>query len=268
LIKVGALSSFGSRAALLFKADELRVKVAKPHSLAGQEGLFSSQDIEKSESVHKLDEVSTAVSEFSQDELQTLERQLLGFSLSAKPVGELLGPLSHEATHKIFEISPHETYGENVRVAAVVTDVKIIVTKNSGQEMAFVRVEDDTGSIELVVFPKLFKATRNYWVDYKPLLISGRVDSREETPALIVEAIDSSESVRAKQNEVFIRVPANSSPDKLKTLKSLLLESPGDSSVILVFEGKKERIKLPLKIGWSETLARKISLIFDTTEAS
>ena len=267
LIKVGALSPFGSRAALLFKIDEIRAKVAKPKANENQEGLFDSDIKAAAESV-STEMVMADVSEFTQDELQTLERQLLGFSLSAKPVGEILGPLSHEATHKIFEISPHETFGESVRIAAVVTEVKIVVTRNSGQEMAFVRAEDETGSIELVVFPKIFKFTRNLWVDYKPLLISGRIDSREEAPTLIVEAIDSGEVKQGEQNEVFIRVPKEVSSGKLRRLKGILDVNPGAAAVTLVFEGRRERVRLPAKISWSEDLALKISQILEAQEAS
>ena len=267
LIKVGALSPFGSRAALLFKIDEIRAKVAKPKANENQEGLFDS-DIKAAAESASTEMVMADVNEFTQEELQTLERQLLGFSLSAKPVGEILGPLSHEATHKIFEISPHETFGESVRIAAVVTEVKIVVTRNSGQEMAFVRAEDETGSIELVVFPKIFKFTRNFWVDFKPLLISGRIDSREEAPTLIVEAIDSGEVKQGEQNEVFIRVPKEVSSGKLRSLKGILDINPGAAAVTLVFEGRRERVKLPAKISWSEDLALKISQILEAQEAS
>ncbi len=267
LIKVGALSSFGSRAALLFKVDEIRAKVSKPKAMENQEGLFD-KEIKAAAEIVSTEMVTADVNEFSQDELQTLERQLLGFSLSAKPVGEILGPLSHEATHKIFEISPHETFGESVRIAAVVTEVRIVVTRNSGQEMAFVRAEDETGSIELIVFPKIFKFTRNYWVDFKPLLISGRVDTREETPTLIVEAIDSGESKSSQQNDVFIRVPKGISAVKLRSLKAVLDLNPGNATVTLVFDGRKERVRLPVKISWSEDLARKIAQILEAEEAS
>ena len=132
----------------------------------------------------------------------------------------------------------------------------------------FVRAEDETGSIELVVFPKVFKFTRNFWVDYKPLLISGRVDSREETPTLIVEAIDTGDTKSERQNEVFIRVPKGVSPAKLRSLKGILDTNPGAATVTLVFEGRKERVKFSAKISWSEDLARKISQILEAEEAS
>ncbi|MEK7113060.1 MAG: DNA polymerase III subunit alpha, partial [Patescibacteria group bacterium] len=94
LIKVGALSSFGGRAALLYSIDEVRNRVAKPKSTAGQQDLFGEDEIVKTKkSAATL--IRTDINEFSQDELQTLERQLLGFSLSAKPLSELISPISH-----------------------------------------------------------------------------------------------------------------------------------------------------------------------------
>jgi len=264
LIKVGALSAFGSRAALLTSLDEIRNKITKPKGgLEGQQGLFAPEDVSKSEKVEVLT-INENISEFSDEELQALERQLLGFSLSAKPVGELIGSLEHQSTHKIFEISSPENVGEKVRIAAVVKEVRVVITKKTGSEMAFVKVDDGTGTIDLVVFPKLFQATREVWIDFKPLLISGRVDLRDETPSLIVEAIETSEGLdETKEKEVFIRIPKSAGKEELGKLKELFLTSPGDQVVYLIFEGKDKRIKLPFKISWNESLARQITEVLE-----
>lgn len=266
LIKVGALSSFGGRAALLYSIDEVRNRVAKPKSSAGQQDLFGKDEIVKTKkSAASL--IRSDINEFSQDELQTLERQLLGFSLSAKPLSELISPISHEATHKIFEISPNESLGENVRVACVVTEVRIVVTRTSGAEMAFVKVEDGTGILELVVFPKIFRETRSLWVDYKPLLVSGRVDSREETPTLIVEAIKTAQDQKEKEKKVFLTIPKGVSAQDLRKLKALLLDSPGEMTATLDFAGEARRVTLPFKIAWTEELARKIAEVLEAPGA-
>lgn len=261
LIKVGALNPYGSRAALLSSIDKVREKAAKPKAMKGQQGLFNQNEISEAPKNFKT-LVEADVEEFSQEEIQTLERQLLGFSLTARPMNELISPLEHMATHKIFEISPQATFGETVRVAAVVTEVRIVVTRNTGSEMAFVKVDDGTGSLELVVFPKIFRVTRDIWIDYKPLLISGRVDAREETPALIVESIETIDSLKDRPKEVFIKVPKEADSTRLKELKSLLILNSGDQLVTLVFEGK-QRIRLPIKISWSENLARLISEVLE-----
>ena len=260
LIKVGALSAYGKRAALLATYEEVRNRVSKPKASKGQQGLFSHEEITKSSKAQNM-QIMEDMEEFSDDELQALERQLLGFSLSAKPLSEVLIPLEHRATHKIFEISPHETIGENVKIAAIVSEVKIVVTRRSGQEMAFVRVEDDTGSLEMVVFPKLFSETKNLWVDNKALIISGRVDNREDAPSLIVEKIETGTEVKDENDQkVYIKVPKGAKGDELSQLKKLLLGHPGEQKVVLVFEGRKEeKVKLPYKIKWNARLAKKIT---------
>lgn len=258
LIKVGGLSQFGPRASLLYIIDEVRSKFTKKVTNKDQQDLFSPDETKNDKVNFDADLISRVnVNEFSQDEIQSLERQLLGFSLSARPIVDLISPLEHLATHKIVEISPEHMIGQKVRVAAVVTEVRIIVTKNSGQEMAFVKVDDGTGSLDIVVFPKIFSSTKNYWVDYKPLVISGRIDFREEKINLLVEEINGDNE--QNQDAVLIKIPASTGLTELKSLKELLLKNPGQDSVVLVFEGRDKKVKLPFGINWSEELAHKIT---------
>lgn len=268
LTKVGALSAFGTRAALLSSMDAVRSRVSKPKGSESQQGLFSQEEIKKSMKTKSKD-TEHSVEEFSEEELQSLERQLLGFSLSARPVGELIGSLQHLSTHKIFEISPKETLDEMVKIAAVVSDVRIVVTRRTGQEMAFVRVEDDTGSLDLVVFPKIFQRTREVWVDNRPLLVSGRVDTREEAPSIVVEAIQTEEGIKEEGENLVIKIPKTVKAGQLKVLRKLLIENPGMQPVSLIFEGKKNpRVDLKLGVSWSKELAGEISGVFEKSDVS
>lgn len=260
LIKVGALQEFGGRASLLASIDKIKEKVIKPRDDNNQPGLFAVSDIKKIDLVSSF--AIENVSEFSEDELQNLERQLLGFSLSARPVGEIIGPLEFKATHKIFEITPDQEFSDFVKVAGVINEVRIIVTKKSGAEMAFVKIEDGTGVIDLVVFPQIFKETRDFWIEGKPVLISGKVDFRDETASIIVESIDNLDGFGSqKQDEVFIKVPKTVTDDVLRRLKTLLTQNLGDKVAYLLIAGKK--IKLPFKINWNETLAKSISSVLE-----
>jgi DNA polymerase-3 subunit alpha len=259
LIKVGALSLYGNRATLLASMEEVRAKTNKSQTLKGQQGLFMEED---EKAVKASGFLTQLIEEFSEEELQTLERQLLGFSLSAKPPAELVAPFEHQATHKIFEISSLSTIGDTVRIAAIVKEVRIVVTKN-GSEMAFIKVDDGTGIIDLVVFPKIFSSTRNFWVDYKPLLICGKIDSREEEPSLVVESIATKEDLAENQGELFLKIPAQTEPERLKKLKELLLKYPGEQRVTLIFAKNKKKFTLPLKISWSESLALEINTLLE-----
>ncbi len=261
LIKVGAMSKFGGRAALLASVDKIREKMVKPKGDDNQPGLFAVEDIKKmgSAEVVALEDLP----EFPEDELQSLERQLLGFSLSARPISEVIGPLEFQSTHKIYEISAEESYSDLVKVAGVLTEVRVIVTKKSGAEMAFAKAEDGTGTLELVVFPKIFKDTRDFWVEGQPLLITGRVDVRDDSPNLLVESIETMASLdEKKEREVYIKIPKTADTNTLKKLKELLTSNLGDQTGFLQFEGGK-RVKLSFKIAWNETLAKAIADTLD-----
>jgi DNA polymerase-3 subunit alpha len=258
LIKVGALSKFGSRAALLASVDKIREKMVKPKGDDNQPGLFAVEDIKHMASVEVV-EIEN-VDEFPDDELQTLERQLLGFSLSAKPISEVIGSLEFQSTHKIFEISADEHYPELVKVAGVLTEVRVITTKKTGAEMAFAKAEDGTGVLELVIFPKIFKDTRDFWVSGQPLLITGKVDVRDESPNLLVESIETMNTLsEKKEREVYIKIPKSAEDTAtLKKLKELLVSNPGDNTGFLQFDGGK-KVKLSFKIAWNESLAKAIA---------
>jgi len=266
LIKVGALSAFGTRAALLSTMDEIRSKVGKSSTDLNQQGLFTQEDMGKS--VININLENLNIEEFGEEELQSLERQLLGFSLSARPVSDVLEPISHLATHKIYEISPKSSLDEMVSIAAVVADVRIVVTRKSAQEMAFVRVEDETGSIDLVVFPKIFQKIRDLLIENKALLVSGRVDSRDEAPSLIVEAVDTKDSLKAGKEHLFIRIPKTTSLEDLKRLKELMELNSGTQKVTLLFETSKKKLDLNIRVSWSEELAHKIALILEGHDRS
>ena len=263
LIKVGALGKFGGRAALLASMDKVREKMVKPKGNDNQPGLFAAGDVKENAGVEVIS-IENVV-EFPDDELQTLERQLLGFSLSAKPINEIIGPLEYQSTHKIYEISAEEGYPDMVKVACVLTEVRVIVTKKSGAEMAFAKANDGTGVIDLVVFPKVFKETRDFWTEGQPLLITGRVDVRDDAPNLLVSSIETMASAgEKKDSEVFVKIPKNIDPRSLRKLKELFTNNLGDQTAYLVFEHSK-RVRLPFKIAWNETLAKAIAETINPT---
>lgn len=261
LIKVGAMSKFGGRATLLSAMDSIREKVVKPKGDDLQQGLFATGELKKTEAAAVI--TIANIDEFPDEELESLERQLLGFSLSAKPISEIIGSLIFESTHKINEIMTSEVHLGVVKVAAIVAGVRVITTKKTGAEMAFAKLDDGTGTIEVVIFPKIFKETRDFWNEGRPLLVTGKIDVRDETPGIIVDAIDTINSLGdEKQREVFINVSRGTDINSLQRLKNLLTENLGSLDAFLVFEGGK-RVKLPFKINWDENLAQKIGDILE-----
>jgi DNA polymerase-3 subunit alpha len=270
LIKVGALSKFGKRAPLLNSLDDIKSKLGKPKEDNGQGGLFGVDDMEKTSAlVSDYSLIDTTTPEFGDEELEALERQLLGFSLSARPITDLLGELILSSDHRVEELDFAADSGKMVKLAAVVREVRIITTKKSNAEMAFVKVEDTTGIVDLVVFPKIFQETRDFWIDGKAMLIEGKVDSREEQTNILVESIQTLESLDPnKPKEAFIKIPNTATKEQLQMLKAVLSENRGDAQVVLFFEKDKKTLKPDLKITWTTDLSMQIKDILTPSSLS
>ncbi|HEX9601001.1 MAG TPA: hypothetical protein VF985_05895, partial [Mariniflexile sp.] len=102
------------------------------------------------------------------------------------------------------------------------------------------------------------------WEVNDPLLIQGKVERREDTTSLIVESIQTEVQLGQNGDRLFIRIPENTAPDKLKNLKNILVQNPGDSRVSLIFEGSEHKqINLKLRINWKSEVSNAIQSILN-----
>jgi DNA polymerase-3 subunit alpha len=261
LIKAGTMSSFGSRTFLLKNMDSLKEKFVKRTNNSDlQQGLFGEDEIKMSSSSLVLGE-DVFKEDFNDEEIENFEKQLLGFSLSSKPVSEILGAFDSLATHRIDEVWDENLDIKEVTLAGVIREVRVVLTKKNLQEMAFVKIEDVTGSIDLVIFPKIYENIKNLVREGKPIVIVGNVDRREDTVYIIVRSVVSSLESDDGLGEVTIEIPEGIEERQLIKLKDFFLEIPGSKKVFLVFQGSNEKVEVPFKINWNEQTARKISEI-------
>jgi DNA polymerase-3 subunit alpha len=106
------------------------------------------------------------------------EKEVLGFYFSEHPLEPLRDKLAKLVTHTIGEALELED-GAEVRVGAVVIEVKRLTTR-AGKAMASVTLEDLTGRIECTVFPEAWEASRALLEEDKVVVVSGRIEVREE----------------------------------------------------------------------------------------
>lgn len=176
MIKTGALDAFGSRASQLAALPALLSQLHKERKSrsSGQVGLFDRQ---KNDST--LPDALPLVPELSPAQLLANEKELLGFYLTAHPLQSLSAQLEKLGATSIEHITK-ERVGEKLVIGGIVTTVKKIVTKSTGAQMAFVRVEDLSGVVEIVVFPKVYARTLDLWSKDTKVVISGRVDEKDD----------------------------------------------------------------------------------------
>lgn len=180
LINSGAADSFGKRSQLLSILPDLLDQVHKDRKAmaSGQTELFD----DPSPSVDVLPNIE----ELSKEQLLANEKILLGFYLTEHPLVHLITRLRDLGTSPIGEVTP-ERVGDKVRVGGIVTSVKRITTKAGGQEMAFVKLDDMSGVVEIVVFPKVYARTFAAWHPDSIVWVTGRVDEKDDRITILVD---------------------------------------------------------------------------------
>lgn len=87
-------------------------------------------------------------------------------------------------THRISDVVVTKS---QIIVGGIISQVKKIITKKSGQEMAFVKIDDMTAIIEVVVFPSIYEKTKNIWQNDRVILVKGKVSEKEDRLTVIAD---------------------------------------------------------------------------------
>ena len=263
LVKIGCFDSFANRATLLKHMDDVRSKLQKYESDSeGQDNLFASQGH------HKDQEVKDAFpkeEEYPQAELLSFEKELLGFYLTEHPMASALKAVAKSATKTIVELDPSVHKDVIVWLGGIVTSWRMVVTKAKGQEMGFGVLDDGTGQIEFVVFPRAYSVAKNLLKTDSVLLIKGKVEDREGKPAFLVDAvkapdIDEDLTLKKDENTFELEIPRGTSKEILVELGKILKSSSGKNNLILIIPNGNEpkRMKLPYTVDWSVKVIEKI----------
>lgn len=186
LIKAGALDCFGERKHLL-EAIETMMAVNQKEWAAREVGQLSMFDLMGSASMAGVSilDIVKKPRPATQKERIAWERELTGTFFTEHPLQTVMNQIEG------VEITPTTTItedlaGQHVTIVGSVALMRTINTRK-GEEMAFVQMDDLHGSIELVVFPKVYRTTKDLWTTDRILLVRGKVDIRDQKPKLICD---------------------------------------------------------------------------------
>jgi len=192
LIRVGALEALGSRAGIEKDLDGLLRNSGAHHAtvLAGQKSLFAGVQAPPVNRPAATPEAPVAV----RKQLEW-EKELLGVYVTDHPLNAKLPLLSKLVTHWAGDLEA-AAKDEVVIVAGEIVRQRSLTTKN-GDEMAFAALEDHQGSIELVLFPKVWKEVHSWFDPGKIVVAKGRIDRDRGEPKVLVDKVtDQIEKVR------------------------------------------------------------------------
>ena len=191
------------------------------------------------------------IEEWPRKDLLRFEKELLGLYVSAHPLSSYRNLASYLKVEKISSLY-EENEEKDVRVLGVIEKIKIILTRKEKEKMAIVKVEDESQSIEVFVFPRLFQECISFLKEMKIVLIEGRLTSKEEIPKIIASRIIEIE--RIWQDVKALNITLHSRTD-IKKLKEIFSTHRGSTPVI--FTLKREN-NFHLKIKTSHNFYLKV----------
>lgn len=183
LVKCGALDRLGERGQMLFNMTEaLAYSRTNTRTSASQSSLFGLMKDQTTVPNLHFKETEPA----SKDDKLRWEKELLGLYVSGHPLDKYQARIN-QLKLSVKRIKGYQE-GIETMVAGVIEEVKPIITKK-GDPMAFVKIEDLTDSLEIVVFPKTYELYKKLLVGGLPLIIHGKVSHRNGEVSLLVDKI-------------------------------------------------------------------------------
>ncbi|MBQ8910029.1 MAG: DNA polymerase III subunit alpha [Oscillospiraceae bacterium] len=247
-IKCGAMDCFGHHRSELLAVYEVMmdsISSTKKKNLEGQMGLFFMQDNDDPAASIPI----PSLPEKSRAELMLMEKETTGIYLSGHPMDDYRVYLKKTHVVPIAVLMSEECpYQDDqiVSVAGVVQSVKMKTTRNNSM-MAYVTLEDDTASIEMLVFSNAISQYGGYLRENEPVVITGRFSVRDDKePQIIVnrarpmsdyakgDVEEEDQSPVIEKGTLYLRLP-NEDPPLFNKIKAILNMFPGENPVTVYF---------------------------------
>ncbi|MCL2013805.1 MAG: DNA polymerase III subunit alpha [Oscillospiraceae bacterium] len=261
LIKSGSLDSFPhSRRAMLENFEKIisSVDAKRRDIIDGQVSLFDGM------TTNEYAQTVPDREEFQIKQLLSFEKETTGLYISAHPLDEykiLFKNYEFDETAAIKADENDSIYPDHspVTLMGMIESKKTVITKRN-EQMGFVTIEDNTGTIETVVFPNLYTdAMKNLSEKDIPLVIYGRVSVKEDEPKSIVCNQIWTASEFAARGTLYLRVASEKGGTTQETLK-VLKSNPGADAAVIYIEDNKKYLALPknYRVSLNDSLIRQL----------
>ena len=252
LIKAGVFDEFEqTRKTLLESFEDIldAIQDQTRKSYTGQVSMFDIGENKEENQKHKY--TFKICEEYSDKELLSMEKEMLGIYISGHPLEKLKMEILKQTnidTMKMKEIMEASENGEKtefkdgqiVKYAGIVTSVKKKYTKNN-TVMAFVTIEDLYGPAEIIVFENCYLGAQDKLIEENIVLVTGRLSIREEEePTIIASSIENLSEKKEKKLVLDIRGIDEETKEKLRgTLRFFMGDRNNIKVEIIDEEGTK-----------------------------
>ncbi|MGN0421251.1 MAG: DNA polymerase III subunit alpha [Lachnospiraceae bacterium] len=249
-IKSGAFDSLGGtrkQFMVIYVKILDQVNQERKYSMTGQLSLF---DMVGDDQKAEFDIPLPPVGEYEKETKLAFEKEVLGIYLSGHPMEEYEEKWKKNISRTTLDFQLDEETGrtkvhDGAReiVGGIITSKTIKYTKNN-QTMAFITLEDLAGSVEVVIFPKVYEKNQQYLNEESKVFVKGRVSEEDEAASkLICESIVPFEQTK---RELWLQYADKEAYlSKEKELLEVLKDSDGSDSVVIYCKKEKAIKRLP-----------------------
>ncbi len=240
LIKAGAFDSLGvTRAAAMESVSDLLNVNGKSSKNADQVSMFCDE----------LPELAPVSAEWDEAELLNNEKEALGFYITGHPLTKFDTLLSRLKAKKTSTLE-HAPDKAEVLIGGILRTIKKKNVKSSGELMAYLTLEDDEGSVEVIVFPTLYKSVFERLKKDAVVLVKGSIDKDEKgvrIRGLEVSNLEDAGRKSIRKMEISLQETQGNS-EGLQNIRSLVMEYPGDCQLYLRIRSDKSQTLIATSI--------------------
>ena len=238
LIKGGAFDSLGHRRAQLMAVVDIGLSIAQQAQRDRNSGQISLFEFMEEDEEYNFSFALPDIADFPYSEMLALEKESLGLYISGHPLAEYRQVLQDNDTVNMGELRDYSE-GDMVNLGGLIINYKQINTKK-GDAMAFVNIEDLTGVVEVVIFPRTFKQYRQLLQPDNVVLVKGKVNPAGEEIKIIAEEISS--LVKRTYGDLYLQF-VKQDMETVQKVQLILQTYPGNNQVYLYFPRDKKLSK-------------------------
>ena len=157
------------------------------HRQAGQMSLFDLGVTDAGASGGGADERLPEIPEVPPPQLLAMEKEVLGFYVSGHPLQQYQEALDGQGCIPLATLAD-QADGARVTLGGVLAGLKQVATR-AGGNMAFLTLEDRTGQVEVVVFPRVLTACARHLQHEAAVLVRGRLQNQEEEVKVLADEV-------------------------------------------------------------------------------
>ncbi|MDD3225426.1 MAG: DNA polymerase III subunit alpha [Clostridium sp.] len=259
LIKSGAFDCFNvfrSKLLAVYEKTMDGILGQKKKNIKGQISLFSAIN---DDTYKDLDIKYPDIKEFESKYILSMEKEMTGLYISGHPLDEYKDTLETVTNTRISDIIINESLengstgeygvkdGDRVVIGGIITEVSRKITKKNTM-MAFIRMEDMYGNIEVVVFPKVLERSSSLVNEDGLVIIKGRVSIKEEEqPTILCEEI--SPLVKINDTKVYIQIESEIyAKSVIREIREELLKYKGSTPIYICTKKERKKFMLPVEL--------------------